>query len=96
MFGTVIIHIGSETDAAQREGMLVPAAALQRVKDGFVVFQATGPGEYKLVPVLILGKTREFAEVRGAISIGDMVAIGDTFVLKSEAGKEEMGGGHAH
>ena len=96
MFGTVVIHVGHETDAAQREGMLVPAAALQRVKDGFVVFQATGPGEYKLVPVLVIGKTREFAEVTGAISIGDKVAIGDTFVLKSEAGKAEMGGGHSH
>ena len=35
------------------------------VKDGFVVFQATGPGEYKLVPVQVLGKSRQFAEVTG-------------------------------
>ena len=96
MFATVAIHVGSEKDSAERMGMLVPTAALQRVKGGFVVFQATGPGEYKLVPVQVLGKTREFAEVTGGISIGDKVAVGDTFVLKSEVGKEEMGGGHSH
>ncbi|MCH7994719.1 MAG: efflux RND transporter periplasmic adaptor subunit [Planctomycetes bacterium] len=96
MFGTVVIHIGEASGIAARIGTLVPAAALQRVKNGFVVFKATGPGEYKLVPVLVLGKSREFAEVTGAISIGDKVAVGDTFVLKSEVGKEEMGGGHSH
>ncbi len=96
MFGTVVIHVGNGKDTAEREGILVPTAALQRVKDGFVVFQATGPGEYRLVAVQVLGRSREFAEVTGAISIGDRVAIGDTFVLKSEVGKEEMGGGHSH
>ncbi len=96
MFGTVAIHIGNGTNDVDREGMLVPAASLQRVKDGFVVFQLTEPGEYKLVPVQVLGKSREFAEVTGAISLGDKVAVGDTFVLKSEIGKEEMGGGHSH
>ncbi|NOX59954.1 MAG: efflux RND transporter periplasmic adaptor subunit [Planctomycetes bacterium] len=96
MFGNVVIHVNEGSGAAASEGTLVPAAALQRVVNGFVVFKATGPGEYKVVPVQVLGKTREFAEVTGAISIGDKVAIGDTFVLKSEAGKEEMGGGHSH
>ena len=96
MFVTVVIHVSNRKDAAERQGMLVPAAALQRVKGGFVVFQVLGPGEYKLVPVQVRGKTREFAEVTGAISVGDMVAVGDTFVLKSEVGKEEMGGGHSH
>ncbi|MEZ6082696.1 MAG: efflux RND transporter periplasmic adaptor subunit [Phycisphaerae bacterium] len=96
MFGTVAIHIGNGTNGSSKEGKLVPAASLQRVKGGFVVFQAAGPGEYKLVPVQVLGKSRKFAEVTGAISIGDKVAVGDTFVLMSEVGKEEMGGGHSH
>ena len=96
MFATVVIHVGNEKDSAEGMSMLVPTAALQRVKGGFVVFQATGPGEYKLVPVQVLGKSREFAAVTGAISIGDKVAVGDTFVLKSEAAKGEMGGGHSH
>ncbi|MFQ5464182.1 MAG: efflux RND transporter periplasmic adaptor subunit [Phycisphaerae bacterium] len=96
MFATVVIHVDSGMDAAPREGLLVPAAALQRVKDVFVVFRATGPGEYKLVEVHVLGKSREFAEVTGALSVGDQIAVGDTFVLKSEVGKHEMGGGHSH
>ncbi len=96
MFATVVIHVNGKQDSAERMGLLVPTGALQRVKGGFVVFQATGPGEYKLIPVQVLGKSREFAEVTGAISMGDKVAVGDTFVLKSEVGKEEMGGGHSH
>jgi len=96
MFGTVVIHVGNGKKTAEHLGLLVPTAALIRANAGFVVFQSTGPGEYKLVSVQVLGKSREFAEVTGAISEGDMVAVGDTFVLKSEAGKEEMGGGHSH
>ena len=96
MFAAVVIHVGDRKDSAERMGLLVPVAALQRVKGGFVVFRATGPGEYQLVPVQVLRKSREFAEVTGAIALGDKLAVGDTFVLKSEAGKEEMGGGHSH
>ncbi|MFQ5512725.1 MAG: efflux RND transporter periplasmic adaptor subunit [Candidatus Krumholzibacteriia bacterium] len=93
MFGTVVIHIDNGREAADPEGILVPAGAL---RGGFVVFQATGSGEYKLVPVQVLGRSRAFAEVRGALAVDDEVAVGDTFVLKSEIGKEGMGGGHAH
>ncbi len=96
MFGTVIIHVSNETDAQEQLGILVPAAALQRVRGGFEVFQVLGEGEYKRVPVRVLAKSREFAEVSGAVSVGDQVIIGDTFVLKSEAGKDEMGEGHEH
>jgi len=96
MFGTVVIHVGNGTDDAERKGILVPTAALQRVKGGFVVFHAVGPGAYKLVRVQVLGKSREFAEVTGAIAVGDQIAVGDTFVLKSEAGKGEMGERHEH
>ncbi len=96
MFGTVVIHIGQKSDLTGQNGTLVPAAALQRTAGGFAVFQSTGPGEYKLIPVQVLGRSREFAEVTGEIGVGDQVAVGDTFVLKSEVGKEEMGGGHSH
>lgn len=96
MFGTVVIHIGEDAEVAATNAKLVPAEALQRITNGFAVFQVAGPGEYKLIPVQVLRKSREFAEVTGAIAIGDKVAVGDTFVLKSEVGKEKMGGGHSH
>lgn len=96
MFATVAIHVEDGNDTAEQMGVLVPVGALQRTSDGFVVFQATGPGEYKLIPVQVLRKSREYAEVTGEIAMGDRVAVGDTFVLKSEVGKEEMGGGHSH
>ncbi len=96
MFGTVVVHVGNGEDTKRGNGVLVPAAAVQRVAGGFAVFQVAGPSEYKLVPVKILGRSHEFAEVTGAIVVGDEVAVGDTFVLKSEVGKGEMGGGHSH
>jgi len=96
MFGTVAISVADATDAADRKGLLVPVDALQRIQGGFVVFQVVGPGEYKRIDVQVLKKSREFAEVTGAIAIGDKVVVGDTFVLKSEIGKGEMGEGHEH
>lgn len=93
MFGTVVIRIGNGDDAAEGNGVLIPVAGLQRVKDGFVVFQVAGRGEYRIVPVQVVGQSREFAEVTGAIAVGDMIAVGDTFMLKSEANKGQMGEG---
>ena len=54
------------------------------------------PGEYKQVTVQVIAQSKEFAEVTGEIEVGAQLVIGDTFVLKSEVGKEEMGGGHSH
>jgi len=93
MFATVVIHITNETGAVEHKGLLVPTAALQRLRNGFVVFQVIRPGEYRVVTVQVVRKSRDFAEVTGAISEGDKVAIGDTFVLKSEANKEQIGEG---
>ncbi len=96
MFGTVVIQVGNGDGKPNQSGVLVPTNAVQRIKDGFAVFLAVKPGEYKMVPVQVVRKTREFTEIAGTITVGDLVAVGDTFVLKSEAGKAEMGGGHSH
>jgi len=91
MFGTVAISVESGAEAAKREGLLVPTETLQRMKGGFIVFLIVGRGEYRVVPVQILGRSREFAEVTGELAVGDEIAVGDTFVLKSEANKDQMG-----
>ena len=86
-----------EHDAVRHStAFLLPIAALQRVKDGFVVFKQNEPGEYEQVTVQLLEQSREFAEVTGALAVGDHVVVSDVFVLKSEAGKAHMGEGHQH
>ncbi|MCH7719854.1 MAG: efflux RND transporter periplasmic adaptor subunit [Planctomycetes bacterium] len=97
MFGTVTVFANRHDEhASNGAGLLVPVGALQRVKDGHVVFALGRPGEFRQVSVLVLRKSRTFAQISGDIVAGDRIVVGDTFVLKSEVGKEEMGGGHAH
>ena len=93
MFGMVTVFSEGAADAA---GLLVPIAAVQRVAGGHVVFKFIEAGEFRQVPVRIVAKSKEFAQVSGDLKAGDKLAVGDTFVLKSEVGKEELGGGHGH
>ncbi|MEP0848073.1 MAG: efflux RND transporter periplasmic adaptor subunit [Phycisphaerae bacterium] len=93
MFGMVSVFSEATADAG---GLLVPMAALQRLAAGHVVFEVVGEGEYRQVPVQVVAQSKEFAQVTGELQPGMRVAVGDTFVLKSEAGKEAMGGGHSH
>ncbi|GEM_PF-789922 len=93
MFGMVTVFAPAAKDDA---GMLVPAAALQRVASGYVVFVLEGDGEYRQVPVGVVARSREFVQVSGPLQAGVRVVVGDTFMLKSEAGKSAMGGGHSH
>jgi len=97
MFGVVSVFASTASGGAQQpQGLLVPRDAVQPVKGGFAVFHQIEPGEFRMIPVQVRGRSKEFAWVEGDLRVGDAVAIGDTFVLKSEAAKEEMGGGHSH
>jgi len=97
MFGVVSVFASTASGEPQQPlGLLVPRGAVQPVKGGFVVFRQMDPGEFQMIPVQVRGRSKEFAWVEGDLRVGDSVAIGDTFVLKSEAAKEEMGGGHSH
>ncbi len=97
MFGEVSVF--SDATAANTTaptGLLIPRGAMQRVRNGFVVFRQTEPDTFRVVPVQVHGESKEHAIVTGDLRAGDLVAIGDTFLLKSEAAREEMGGGHSH
>lgn len=97
MFGTVTVFTNHHDERGSNDaGLLVPVGALQRVKDGYVVFALGDPGEFRQVSVRVLRKSKTFAEISGDIVPGDRIVVGDTFVLKSEVGKADMGGGHAH
>jgi len=93
MFGMVTVFADAAPDA---DGLLVPTAALQRVAGGHVVFVVVGDGEYRQARVRVVAQSKEFAQIAGELRPGVRVAVGDTFILKSEVGKEAMGGGHSH
>jgi multidrug efflux pump subunit AcrA (membrane-fusion protein) len=93
MFGMVTVFSDAAPDA---DGLLVPTAALQRVAGGHVVFVVVGDGEYRQARVRVVAQSKEFAQIAGELRPGVRVAVGDTFILKSEVGKEAMGGGHSH
>ena len=94
MFGQMAISLEQEPDGSR--SLLVPTGALQRVASGFIVFKILEPGEFKAIPVIVLNRSKDFAEVQGALQPGDPIIVGNTFVLKSELDKKEMGEGHGH
>lgn len=93
MFGRLAIFLDSHE---HDETMLVPNGALQRTATGAIVYRMEGTDEFEPVPVEILHASDTFTEVQGNLEENDRVAVGDIFVLKSEAGKAAMGGGHSH
>jgi len=94
MFGRLTLFV--EQDLKMSDTFLLPRAALQRSHDGFVVFKQEGEGVYEQVKVQLVSEAKDFAEVIGELSLGDIIATGDTFILKSLADKEALGGSHAH
>lgn len=94
MFARMTVFVTNET--ARIDSFLVPTSAVQRTKNGDTVYKIEGPGVFEQTPVVIIRKSKDFAEVAGELSDGDTIATGDTFVLKSEAEKGEMGEGHSH
>lgn len=93
MFGEVAVLVPNTKEA---DAFLVPKAALQRVKEGFVAFRQLEPGRYEMVPITVLTESNDFAEVTGALQPGDQLVTGDTFILKSQANKENLVGDHDH
>lgn len=98
MFGVVTVFTPREGEptATAPSSLLVPIGALQRVEDGHVVFRVIEEGVYEPVPVQVTARSQEFAEVTGGLAPDDQVVVGETFILKSEMGREAMGGGHSH
>lgn len=93
LFGTITV-LGKD-DAPARA--ILPVSAVQRTKDGDVVFvPGDEEGEFKAVPVAIGAKRDGQAEVVSGLAPGDAVVVSGAFVLKSELMKSELGEGHAH
>ena len=72
--------------------LAVPESALQREGDAFVAFVALGDGRFESRAVRTGRKGDGFVEILDGLSSGESVAVSGTFVLKSEASKESLGG----
>lgn len=93
LFGNITVL--AKDDAPPRA--LVPASAVQRTKEGDVVFvPADEPGEFKATPVAVGAKRDGQAEIVSGLAPGDALVVSGAFVLKSELMKSELGEGHAH
>ena len=75
-----------------RNLLAVPESALQREGDDFVAFVALGDGRFESRRVRTGRKGDGFVEILDGLSAGESVAVSGTFVLKSEASKESLGG----
>jgi Cu(I)/Ag(I) efflux system membrane fusion protein len=72
--------------------LAVPESALQREGDDFVAFVALGDGRFESRKVRTGRKGDGFVEILDGLVAGESVAVSGTFVLKSEASKESLGG----
>ncbi|HEY1303855.1 MAG TPA: efflux RND transporter periplasmic adaptor subunit [Vicinamibacterales bacterium] len=82
-----------EVAANGRTVITVPAAALQRVGDKWLVFLPKGDYEYEMRAV---GRGRDLGnevEVVSGLRAGEMVIVDGAFLLKAEAEKRSVGSG---
>ena len=94
MFGKMTLFF--ERSLKMSDSFLLPRAAMQRTKNGYVVFKRIGEGRFEQKTVTLVAKGGDFAEVIGDLNLGDTLATGDLFILKSRAEKDALGGGHSH
>jgi cobalt-zinc-cadmium efflux system membrane fusion protein len=79
-----------------RELLAVPAAALQRVGEAWVVFVPRGDGTFALRPV---GRGRDLGteiEIATGLDGREVVVVNGAFLLKAEAEKSVGGDDHEH
>lgn len=91
MSATVRLEVGDVESAV----IAVPAAALQRVGDRWLVFVVHNEHEFEMRPV---GRGRDLGndvEIVSGVREGEMIVVEGAYVLKAEAEKRN-GGGDAH
>ena len=92
MFATVKV---AGTAGEAREGLFVPASAVQRDGEKSIVFVPVGEREFQLRTIETGVRTGEWIEVVHGLAAGERVVTTGSFQLKSEARRESFGG-HEH
>lgn len=92
MFATAWIRTGGEEEKV----VAVPATALQRMDDQWVVFLPQGEGRFEVRPVERGRDLGDEVAVLSGLKPGEPVVVEGAFVLRAEAEKNEGGGEHHH
>ncbi|MCK6575126.1 efflux RND transporter periplasmic adaptor subunit [Myxococcota bacterium] len=82
--------------AANGRSLVIPAAAVQRTPEGPVAFVQEGERKYERRRLRLGRKTPDYVEVLDGLQPAEPVVVQGAFLLKSEAAKGSMGGGHEH
>lgn len=92
MFATAWIGTGGEGEKV----VAVPATALQRMDDQWVVFLPKNEGRFEVRPVERGRDLGDEVAVLSGLKPGEPVVVEGAFVLRAEAEKKEGGGEHHH
>lgn len=76
--------------------LVVPAAAVQRDGAESIVFVATAPRRFERREVQVGRSAGDRVEILQGVAEGEQVVVDGAFILKSEAARNELGGGHSH
>lgn len=87
-------HLAQGTDAPKT--LAIPDSALQRDGEEQIVFVEVGPRRYERREVQLGRSGGGYVEALSGVAMGEKVVVEGTFLLKSEASKAAMGGGHSH
>lgn len=92
MFATAWITTGGEGE----DVVAVPATALQRMDDRWVVFLPQGEGRFEVRPVERGRDLGDEVAILSGLKPGERVVDEGAFILRAEAEKREGGGEHHH
>jgi cobalt-zinc-cadmium efflux system membrane fusion protein len=92
MFATAWLATGGEGEKV----VAVPATALQRMADQWIVFLPRGPGRFEVRPVERGRDLGDEVAIVSGLKAGERVVDEGAFVLHAEAEKKEGGGEHHH
>ena len=96
MFAAVQLLDPHHDDADAAMVLAVPETALQRGPEGSVLYVQTAPGTYEQRAVRVGHRSGGYAEVLSGLKPAEKVAVAGSFLLKTEASRESLGGGHTH
>jgi cobalt-zinc-cadmium efflux system membrane fusion protein len=92
MFATAWIGTGGEGEKV----VAVPAGALQRMENRWIVFLPRGEGRFEARPVERGRDLGDEVAVAAGLAPGERVVVEGAFALRAEAEKKEGGGEHHH
>lgn len=92
MFATAWISTGGEAENV----VAVPATALQRMDDQWVVFLPQGEGRFEVRPIERGRDLGDEVAILSGLRPGERVVDEGAFILRAEAEKKEGGGAHHH